>query len=120
MVDIKYHESGLVLHVDNDASYLSVRKARSRIGGHYHLISPSSNATKPPTITPPPNGPLHTISGILKNVMASEVEAEMGGLFINGQGAVILRTTLQEMGHAHPPTQIKTYINGFGNGKFHN
>ena len=94
VVDIKYHAIGLFLHMDNDVSYLSVRKARSRIGEYCHLSSPSSNATKPPMISPPPNGPLHTVSSILKNVMVSGVEAEMGGLFINGQEAVILRTTL--------------------------
>ena len=44
----------------------------------------------------------------MKNVMASAAEAEMGGLFVNGQEAVILRTTLGELGHPQPPTPIKT------------
>ena len=34
---IRYNASGTVLHVDNDSSYLSVRKARSRVGGFHYL-----------------------------------------------------------------------------------
>ena len=34
---IKYHASEMILHVDSDASYLSVSKARSRVGGHHYL-----------------------------------------------------------------------------------
>ena len=44
----------------------------------------------------------------MKNVMASAAEAEMGALFVNGQEAIILRTTLEELGHIQPPTPIKT------------
>jgi hypothetical protein len=40
--------------------------------------------------------------------MASAAEAEVGGLFINGQTACPLRNTLQELGHAQPPTVIVT------------
>jgi hypothetical protein len=42
------------------------------------------------------------------NVMASAAEAEVGGLFINGQAACPLRVALQEMGHPQPPTIIVT------------
>ena len=44
----------------------------------------------------------------MKNVMVSEAEAEIGALFVNGQEAIILRTTLEEVGHMQPPTPIKT------------
>ena len=44
----------------------------------------------------------------MKNVIASVTEAEMGGLFINGQEAIIFHTTLQEIGYPRPPTPIKT------------
>ena len=39
--------------------------------------------------------------------MASESEAEYGALFLNGQSAVLIRTTLIEMHHPHPPTPIQ-------------
>ncbi len=32
---IRYHASDMVLHVDSDASYLSVRKPRSKVGGFH-------------------------------------------------------------------------------------
>jgi hypothetical protein len=40
--------------------------------------------------------------------MASAAEAEVGGLFINGQTACPLRTTLEELGHPQPATIIVT------------
>ena len=98
----------MVLHIDSDASYLSVRKAQSRAGGRHSLSSASSDKNKPIVRDPPPNGPLHVVCSIIKNVMASSVEAEMGALFVNGQEAIILRTTLEELGHDQTPTPIKT------------
>lgn len=105
---LKYHASGMVLHVDSDASYLSVSKARSRVGGHHYLSSRSPEQTKTPISDPPPNGPIYAVCSFMKNVMSSAVEAEMGGLFVNGQEAIILRTILEELGHHQPPTPIKT------------
>ena len=32
-VKIRFHESRIVLYIDSDPSYLSVSKARSRVGG---------------------------------------------------------------------------------------
>ena len=105
---IQYHASGMVLHVDSGASYLSVIKARSIVGGHHYLSSPSVNGTKPPVTHPLPNGPLRAVCSVMKNGMVSAVEAEVGGLFLNGQELMILRTTLEELGHQQPPTPIKT------------
>ena len=39
--------------------------------------------------------------------MASAAEAEYGELFLNGQAAVPIRTTLIEMHHPQPPTPIQ-------------
>ena len=39
--------------------------------------------------------------------MASAAEAEYGALFLNGQAAVPIRTTLIEMYHTQPPTPIQ-------------
>eukprot|EP00957_Ditylum_brightwellii_P099897 7612312-Ditylum_brightwellii.AAC.1 len=41
------------------------------------------------------------------NVMASAAEAELGALFKNAKEAVVLRTTLQELGHQQPATPIQ-------------
>ena len=40
--------------------------------------------------------------------MTLAAESELGGLFFNTQDAIILRTTLEELGHPQPPTPIKT------------
>ena len=72
---IRYHASGMILHVESNASYFSISKARSRVGGYHYLSSPSNNPNLPPTETPPMNGPLHEVCNILNNVMATEAEA---------------------------------------------
>ena len=57
---------------------------------------------------PPINGILHVVCKIMKNIMASAAEVEYGTIFINGQEAVPIRTTLQEMGWPQGPTPIQT------------
>jgi hypothetical protein len=106
---LRYHASGMVLYIDSGASYLSMPKARSRVGGHHYLSSNSRDPTKAPTTNPPPNGPIHTVCHELRNVMASAAEAKVGGLFVNGQDAIpIRRTMLEELNHPQLPTPIKT------------
>ena len=93
----------MCLHVHSDASYLSVPKARSRAGGHFFLSSyPSAEAVDKHL----PNGPVHVVSKILKNVMSSAAEAEIGASFLNAKEATMIRTCLEEMGHPQPPTPI--------------
>jgi len=57
---------------------------------------------------PPNNGAVLTIAQIIKNVMSSAAEAELGALFINCREAVPARHTLEEMGHKQPPTPMQT------------
>ena len=101
---VTFEASDMILHVHSDASYLSEPNGKSRAGG-YHFLGP-----KPTSKTPMPaaNGPVHVVCKILKNVMASSMEAELGGLFLNGQEAVYLRTILNELGHPQPPTPMVT------------
>jgi hypothetical protein len=40
--------------------------------------------------------------------MASAAKAKVDALFVNGQTAIVLCTTLQELGLPQPPTPIKT------------
>ena len=108
IASIQYSASGMVLHMDSDASYLSVRKARSRVRGFHYLSSPPADIRKQTVTTPPLNGPVHAVCSIMKNVMASAAEVDMGALFVNGREIMILRTILKEMGHPQPPTLIIT------------
>jgi hypothetical protein len=48
------------------------------------------------------------LAKVIKNVMASAAEAELGALFMNGQEAVALRNCIEAMGHPQPATPLKT------------
>ena len=97
---ITYKASDMVLAVSSDASYLIKPKARSRAGGHFYM----SNNTQ----FPPNNGAVLHIAQIIKSVMTSAAEAEMGALYINTREAIPMRITLEEMGHRQPPTPMQT------------
>ncbi len=97
---ITYNASKMILAVHSDAGYANKKKSRSRAGGHFFL----SNEDK----FPPNNGAILTISTIIKAVMSSAAEAELGALFINAKEAVYLRQILTEMGHPQPKTPIQT------------
>ena len=71
---ITYHASDISLAGHIDASYLSETKSRSRAGENFFM----STNTEPP----PNNVEVMTISKIIKAVMSSAVEDELGTLFI--------------------------------------
>jgi hypothetical protein len=65
------------------------------------------------------NGAILIISKVLKHVMSSAAEAEIGAVFINAKEGAVLRTTLEELGHTQPHTPVEMdnttatgYING--------
>ena len=97
---LTYKKSDMVLAVHSDASYLSEPSARSRVGGHFFCSSDVDD--------PPDNGAVLNVSKILKAVMSSAAEAELGALYINASEAVPMRQLLTEMGHKQPKTPIQT------------
>ena len=107
-VIIQYKYSDMILHIDSDASFLSDPRARSRTGGHYYLISISTDLKKIPNLPPPENGPIHMECRILKHVVASAANAEVRGLLKNGQTVVPVRINLHKLGFTQPPNPIKT------------
>ena len=52
-------------------------------------------------------GSFFNMCKILRNIMASAAEEEYGSLFLNGQAAVPIGTTLVEMHHPQPPNPIQ-------------
>ena len=54
------------------------------------------------------NGAVLNILQIIRAVMSSAAEAELGALFINAKTAVSMRTTLIELGHPQPRTPMQT------------
>ena len=96
---IRYQASDIILNIDSDASYLVKPESRSRMGWFHFLGNKDGKLF---------NGPILVLAKVIQNVMASAVEAEVVGLFMNAQEAVPERTTLIELGHPHPPTPLKT------------
>ena len=90
------------LHIHSVASYLSASKPRSRVGGHLFL----SDKFNPKSQTKH-NGAVLVVASILKNVMASAAEAELGVLFINSKEREVLRISLEETGHPQGPTPMQ-------------
>jgi hypothetical protein len=71
---IRYKESDMILWVHSDASYLSESKARSRAGGLFYMGSGDiGNDTL--------NGAILASMSIMKPVLSSVSEAEIGALF---------------------------------------
>ena len=109
---LTYHASEMKPAAHSDASYLSVPNAQSRAGGHFFLSNGSD--------VPPNNGALLNIAHIIKHVMSSTTEAELGALYIMAREAVYLCIILEEMGHPQPPTPLQTdnsMADGVVNGK---
>ena len=105
---IRYNRSDMVLHMHSDVSFLCEPNAKRRIGSFFFMINQSSDPTKPHTQQSKLNGVLHVECRLLRRIMASAAEAEIGGVFHNCQTSVLLRIALQELGHSQPPTPIQT------------
>jgi hypothetical protein len=63
----------------------------------------SNNTAKPPN-----NDAILTISQIIKAVMSSAAEAEVGVLYINCREAIPTCHTLEFIGHSQPPAPMQT------------
>ena len=97
---LTYRKSDMKLAIHSDAGYLNESKARSRAGGHFFM---SENIANPPN-----NGAIHSLAEIIKAVMSSAAEAELGALYLNARKGIEIRNILKEMGHPQPPTKIQT------------
>ena len=84
---INYLARNMILHVASDDSYLCEERACSRAGGHFSLANQLvENGDKPPTLLTK-NGAIHTLCHIIKTVMSSTSEAEIGNTFLNAKEA---------------------------------
>ena len=71
---LTYTKSGMVLAIHSGASYLSESKAISRARGHWFMTGNEE--------IPANNGAVMNFSQIIKAVISSTAEAELGALFI--------------------------------------
>eukprot|EP00804_Cyclotella_cryptica_P004967 CCRYP_014094-RA/>CCRYP_014094-RA protein AED:0.12 eAED:0.01 QI:0/0/0/1/1/1/2/0/1245 len=98
---VRFRTSDMILNIHSDASYLSATRAPSQVAGYYFLGSiPTDDA--PIKL----NGAILVFCGILKFVVASAAEAELGALFLNCKEGKLQFLILEELGHPQPPTPI--------------
>ena len=98
---VRYHASDMIMNIHSDASYLSETKARSRACGHFFMGWMPKNG-EPIKL----NGAFYVNTTILRFVVASVVEAELGALFHNYQDGIIFRQTFTDLGHPQPKTPV--------------
>jgi hypothetical protein len=97
---LTYRASKMVLVIHSDALYLSKPKARSRAENHMFMAGNEE--------IPFNNGAILNISQIIRAVMSTAAEAELGALFISAKTAVSIRQTLIKPGHPQPRTPMQT------------
>ncbi|GFH54654.1 hypothetical protein CTEN210_11130 [Chaetoceros tenuissimus] len=100
---IRYYASDMILHCDSDAAFLVSPNAKSQYAGYFYLGNKTSSSS-----TTKPNGAILVDCKTFRSVLASTAECETGGIFFNGQTAVVIRVALETLGHPQPPTPLKT------------
>ena len=81
----------MVLSIHSDAIYLSETNTRSRVGG-YLLLSKDDPV-------PHNNGSILIVSQIIKKIMSSTAEVDLGDRYINAHEAIYIRQILEALGH---------------------
>jgi hypothetical protein len=66
----------MILHIHSDVSYISVSHARTCLGG---LFFYGDKPTKEDNL----NGPILNVASVIKNMVASAAESELGACFQN-------------------------------------
>ena len=103
---VRYYASDMQLCGHTDASYLCVSKAYFYLYTNDGALLPPNHEAKLPTR---PNGAVHVMSTVMRQVLLSATEAEVGATFYSCQDAVPLRNTLADLGHVQGATLIVTY-----------
>jgi hypothetical protein len=80
---VRFHASDMIMNIYSDALYLSAPGARSCTCGHFFMGSIPKN-NRPIVL----NGVFHTSTMVMRFVVASAAEAELGALFHNCQTAI--------------------------------
>ena len=113
---ITYIASDMCFHAHIDASYISTPKACSRAEGHFFFGYKPIQQNSPEDTSL--NGTIHVVYKIIKNVLGSAAEAEIGTCYINAHELLPIRVCAEEMGHPKPPTLLQvdnTTSLGFAN-----
>jgi hypothetical protein len=98
---VRYYASDMIMNIHSDVSYLLETNARSRACGHFFMGWMPKNGEPIKII-----GAFYVNATILKFVVASAAEAELGALFHKCQDGIIFRQTLANMGNLQPKTPV--------------
>ena len=97
---ILYRSRDMVLCAHSDAGFHNESKVRSRVGAHIFLSDNDAMSRC--------NSPVLTLAQIIKFVMSSASEAELGAIFMTAQDMVAMRHTLEEMKWTQLKSPIQT------------
>jgi hypothetical protein len=95
-----YKASKMILAIHSKAGYYNEKKSQSQAGGHFFLSNDNEN--------PPNNGAILTTATIIKAVMTSAAEAELGAIYLNAKEKVNFFQILTKLGYPQPQTPIQT------------
>jgi hypothetical protein len=98
---VRYYASDMIMNIHSDASYLLETGAQIRACSHFFMGWMPQNG-EPIKI----NSAFYVNATILKFVVVSAAEAELGALFHNYQDGIIFQKTLADMGHLQPKTPV--------------
>jgi hypothetical protein len=100
-VNFCFHASDMIMNIQLDASYFLEAKAGSRLCGHFFMgWLPKDN--EPNCL----NGAFYVGANIMRFVVASAAEAELGALNHNCQEGIVYCKILSDMGHPQPKTTV--------------
>ena len=103
---LRFHKSDIQLHIDSDAVYLVAPRAKSRVTGYYYMSNKQENIQQGEQ--PQHNAPIHVECVLLKHVVSSSAEAEIGALFHNTKMTIFIIKMLESLGHKQDKVHIKT------------
>ncbi len=98
---VKFCASDVILNLHLDVSYLSEAKACSQTCGHFFMGWMPKDGD-PIKI----NGAFHISANILRFMVASTADTELGALYHSCQTGIIFCQTLEVMGHKQPKTPV--------------
>jgi hypothetical protein len=98
---VRFHACDMIMNIHSDASYLSEAKAHSHSCRHF-FMGWLPKYSKPIKL----NGAFHVSATILRFVVASVAEVELGALHHNCQTGIVFVQTLEAMGHQQPQNPV--------------
>ncbi len=100
---ICYRACNMILPIHTNALYLCKQDRKSCASGHFYLTNNGNKKIN--------NGAILTLSSIIKHVMSSASNVELAALYYGCKLAVMICTTLEEMGYPQLKSTIVTTDN---------